>query len=448
MAVERGDIKRLMVFMPPRHFKSQTATVHFPAWVLGRNSDKRIITASYSADLSKGFSRQTRGLVREHGTGLFNIQLSDESSAVDNWNIAEHRGGLSTAGVGSALTGKGADILIIDDPHKDREEANSKTMRDRVWSWYTSTARTRLEPDGSIILIQTRWHEEDLAGLLMQAMQSNDEYAEQWEIIDFAAFAENDDILGRQLGEALWPEQFPSKILNGIKASIGSYEFISLYQQRPRALEGGAFKAHWLKWYTKNEISFHDESWWYHDERMTLYQGVDPAISEKESADDFVIFTIGITEKNHKIILLDCFDGHLEFTEQPTKIISKYQEWLPGRVGIEVNAYQKALAQQTVKDAVIPVKRLHHSGDKYTRLMTMTPYFENGQVFCRQALDDEMAWTDSTRLPHIRIHQKFRKFYEQAVTYGPKAAHDDILDALQNCFEVAKPKMIENEFYE
>jgi predicted phage terminase large subunit-like protein len=387
MAVERGEIKRLMIWMPPRHYKSQSASAHFPAWYLGRHPDDRIIQASYSSDLVKKFSRQARGLVQDYGKELFNIGLSPASSAVDNWDIANHYGGISAVGVGGSMTGKGSKILIIDDPHKDREEANSKTMRDKVWGWYTSTARTRLEADGAIIVIQTRWHEEDLSGLLLKSMESGDDYAEQWEIVDLAAISEKEqDQLGRKIGEALWPQQFPVPVLMGIKAAIGSYEFGALYQQRPRALEGGAFKANWFKWYTKNEISFHDDSWWFHDERMTLYQGVDPAISEKTSADDFVIFTIGVTEKS-KIILMDPFDAHLEFTEQPKMIITKYQEWLPVRIGLETNAYQKALKQQTVKDAVIPIKGLNHTGDKYTRIMTMTPFFENGQVYMRQALD-------------------------------------------------------------
>lgn len=454
MAVEQGKIKRLLISMPPRHYKSQTATVHFPAWYLGRHPNHRILTASYSMSLISKFSRQTRGIINQYGEELFGIRLSKESQSVEDWSIEnaeetgeKYIGGYGCAGVGGSLTGKGANILIIDDPHKDRKEANSHVMREAVWEWFTSTAYTRLESDGAIIVIQTRWHEEDLTGRLIASMESGDEYAEDWEIVSFPALAEEHDVLGRKPGEPLWPEKFPLKRYYSIRSSIGSYEWYPLYQQRPQAITGGAFKAEWFKWYTKNEISFLDDSWWYHDERMTLYQGVDPAISEKESADDFVVFTIGITEKN-KIILLDVYHDHIDFIEQVKRIIGKYQEWLPDRVGVETNAYQKALKQQIVKDAHIPVKGLHHSGDKYTRIMTMTPFFENGQVYLRQALDNEPGWTDLTRLPKVRIHEKFKKFYQQAVTYGPKSAHDDLLDALQNCFEIAKPAIIPNEFYQ
>ncbi|UOF90803.1 phage terminase large subunit [Fodinisporobacter ferrooxydans] len=455
MQVERGEIKRLLVSMPPRHFKSQSATAHFPAWYLGRHPDHRVMTASYSFSLVKKFSRQTRQQIDEQGTKIFNLRLASDSKAVEEWGLENSKtgekltGGYGCAGVGGSMTGKGANILIIDDPHKDRKEANSPVMREAVWEWFTSTAYTRLESDGAIIVIQTRWHPEDLTGRLIASMESGDEYAEDWEIVSFPALAEgDDDILGRSEGDPLWPEKFPLKRYYSIRASIGSYEWNPLYQQRPQDLEGGAFKAYWIKWYSKNQISFNaeEERWYFMGEPMTIWQGVDPAISTKESADDFVDFTIGVTP-TYKILLLDVWHGHLEFTEQPKMVISKYQEWLPERVGIETVAYQRALKQQVVKDALIPVKGFDHRGDKYTRIMNMSPYFENGQVYLREALDGEPAYIDQTRLPNRKIHQKFKKTYEQLVTYSANAAHDDICDALETAISLAKPKVNPNELY-
>jgi len=455
MEVEQGKTKRLMIFTAPRHYKSQTATIHFPAWYLGKHPDHRILAASYSASLVNKFSRQTRGLVNEHGPELFGVQLAQDSQAVDDWALQSTKdgvavsGGYGCAGVRGSFTGKGANILIIDDPHKDRQEANSEVMRDSIWEWYCSAAYTRLESDGAIILIMTRWHEDDLAGRLIKAMQDGDEFAEQWDIINLPALAEEGDILRRNIGEPLWPEQFPLERYYGIRASIGSYEWTSLYQQRPQSLTGGAFPAKWLKWYTSSQIKFDEdkETWIFNGEPLTLYQGIDPAISEKESADDFVDFTIGITPSS-KIVLLDPWDGHIDFIAQVQMIVKKYQEWLPSRVGIETNAYQQALKQQVIKDAVIPVKGLNHINDKYTRLMTMQPYFENGQVYMREALDHEDGFVDNTRMPGRRIHSKFKKCYNQMVVYGPKASHDDILDALQDALDLAKPKIIPNEFYQ
>jgi predicted phage terminase large subunit-like protein len=445
MKVERGEIKRLMVFMPPRHSKSETGTIHFPAWYLMRNPDKRVIITSYSADLAKTFSLRIRALVKEFGPKLFNVYLSDELAKAEQWAIKDHHGMLIAAGVGGPITGQGASLFIIDDPIKNAEEANSPTIRQKIWDWWTTTAYTRLEPDGAVVLTLTRWHEDDLAGRLIKQM--GEEGQEQWHILRLPALAEDEnDPMGRKIGEALWPSRYSRERLLEIQKSVGSYVWSALYQQRPQDLGGGAFKAHWFKWYTKNEISFHDNSWWYRDERMILFQGVDPAISEKEEADDFVIFTAGITE-TYKIIVLEVYDDHLDFPDQVKAIIKKYQEWLPERIGLETNAYQRALKQQTIKDALIPIKGLDHKGDKYTRILSMTPFFENGQVYLRQALENEPYYIDQDRLPNIRIHVKFRKFYEQAVTYSASAAHDDLLDACQNIFDVAKPKMAQNEYY-
>lgn len=447
MQVERGNKKRVIVAMPPRHFKSQTSTAHFPAWYLMRHPDHNVITASYSSSLVEGFSRQTRQLVREYGPSLFGVGVSERSSAVASWRMAANMGGLTCAGVGGSLTGKGAHLAIIDDPHKDRAEANSETMRERVWEWYTSVLRTRIEPDGAIIVIQTRWHDEDLAGKLIMAMGSDDPYADQWEIVSFPALAEEDDVLGRTPGEPLW---WDLNTYYQFKSAVGMYEWFPLYQQRPQDVGGGAFKAYWWKWYTKNDVTYDEasETWYFHGEPLTIWQGTDPAISEDEEADDFALYTIGITPTN-KILILDPFDAHLEFTEQVAKVASKWQEWGAVQNGIEEVAYQKALKQQVIKDALVAVKAIKRDTkvDKYTRIMTMTPYAENGQIYIREAMDDEPYYVDNARLPNKKIHSKFKKFYLQAVKYTATSTHDDLLDALQNAIHTARPQVMPNEFY-
>lgn len=447
MDVEAGRKKRVIINMPPRHFKSQTSTAHFPAWYLGRNPDHMVMTASYAASLVEDFSAQTRALITEFGPELFGVTISQRSRKINNWKMAGHIGGLKCAGVGGSLTGKGAHLAIIDDPHKDRAEANSDTVRERVWEWYTSVLRTRLEPNGAIIVIQTRWHDEDLAGKLIMAMGADDPYADQWEIISFPALAEENDVLGRKEGEPLW---FDLKTYYSFRSSIGTYEWHPQYQQRPQDVGGGAFKAYWWKWYTKNDVSYDPttETWYFHGEPMVLWQGTDPAISEDDAADDFVLFTIGITPTN-KIVFLDPFDGHLEFTEQVKMVVHKYQEWMPMQNGIEEVAYQKALKQQVIKDALVNIKAITRNNkvDKYTRIMTMTPYAENGQMYMREATEDEPYYVDNARLPNKRIHSKFSKLYLQAVKYTATSTHDDILDALQNAIAIARPQMMPNEFY-
>jgi predicted phage terminase large subunit-like protein len=415
-----------------------------------RNPDKRVIITSYAAQLAFTFSRRIRALVGEHGPQLYDINLDPSSKSVDEWDIEGHHGKLIAQGVGGAITGQGASLFIIDDPFKNAEEANSPTIRQKVWDWYTSTAYTRLEPTGAIVITLTRWHDDDLAGRLLRDMNSG---GDQWEILQLPAIYDEDamkiggaDPLGREIGGALWPSRFDVPDLDRIRRAVGSYVWSALYQQRPQDLAGGEFKASWFKWYTRNEVSFDGTQWFFRDEPMILYQGVDPAISEKTSADDFVIFTAGITS-TFKIIIFEIFDAHLDFPDQVKTIIRKYQEWLPERVGIETNAYQRALKQQVVRDALIPVKQLEHRGDKYTRIVSMSPFFENGQIYLRMALPEEPGYIDQARLPDIRMHTRMKKFYEQAVTYSASAANDDLLDACQNIFDTAKPKMAHNEFY-
>ena len=190
-----------------------------------------------------------------------------------------------TAGVGGPITGKGADILIIDDPVKNAEEANSQTYRDKTWEWYQSTAYTRLEPKGAIILIMTRWHEDDLAGRLLKHMQNGT--GEKWEVINLPAIAEENDLLGRKPGEPLWPERYDLKELNRIKDTTGSYWWSALYQQRPQPPEGGLLKRSWIKYYQPHELP--------HLEELDIYQAWDLAISTKETADYTVCTTVGVS---------------------------------------------------------------------------------------------------------------------------------------------------------
>lgn len=238
-AVERGDIDRLMIFAPPRHGKSELASKRFPAWFLGRNPAKEIIAASYNSDLARDFGRSVRNIARDPDfAAIFpGTTLADDSKAADRWNTGQG-GGYVAAGVGTAITGRGAHVLLIDDPVKDHEEADSELRRQRVWDWYTSTAYTRLMPGGAIVVIMTRWHEDDLAGRLLDAQAKG---GDQWEVIELQAI--ND------AGEALWPASYGLPELERIKGTIGPRDWTALYQQRPAPDEGAFFKRDWIKTY-------------------------------------------------------------------------------------------------------------------------------------------------------------------------------------------------------
>lgn len=232
-AVERGEIDRLMIFMPPRHGKSELASKRFPAWCLGRKPTRQIIAASYNSDLANDFGRNVRNIVAEPEFGQVfpGVSLATDSAAANRMNT-NHGGAYVAAGVGTAVTGRGAHIALIDDPFKDREEADSERRRELVWDWYRSTLYTRLMPGGAIVLIQTRWHEDDLAGRLLE--QERD----QWDVLELPAISDQ--------GKALWPEWYDETALGRIKATIGPREWSALYQQRPQPDEGTFFKREWF----------------------------------------------------------------------------------------------------------------------------------------------------------------------------------------------------------
>lgn len=233
-AVERGEIDRLMIFMPPRHGKSELASKRFPAWCLGRQPNRQIIAASYNSDLANDFGRNVRNLVAEpEFSQVFpDVTLAADSQATNRMNT--NKGGTYVAaGVGTAVTGRGAHIALIDDPFKDREEADSERRRDLVWDWYRSTLYTRLMPGGAIVLIQTRWHEDDLAGRLLE------QEPDQWEVLELPAID--------KAGAALWPEWYDIDALQRIKDTIGPREWSALYQQQPQPDEGTFFQRDWFK---------------------------------------------------------------------------------------------------------------------------------------------------------------------------------------------------------
>jgi len=261
-AVERGEIDRLMIFAPPRHTKSELASRRFPAWYLGKNPNKQIITATYSGDLASDFGRDVRNIVAEQEySNLYpDVSLRDDSKSANRWHT--NTGGVYiSVGVGGAITGRGAHIALIDDPIKNRKDADSETIRNGVWDWYTSTLYTRLMPGGAIVLIQTRWHEDDLAGRLLEAQKNG---GDKWEIIDLPAIDKDH--------KALWHGWYPIEALERIKANIGAREFSALYQQRPQPEEGVYFKREWFNRYELGK----------HPKNTNCYGAGDYAVSDGE----------------------------------------------------------------------------------------------------------------------------------------------------------------------
>jgi len=387
------NITRLMVFMPPRHGKSELISKYFPAWYLGTHPDHRVILSSYEADFAATWGKHARDILTSHHE-TFNVRVDDASAARNRWDIQDHQGGMVTAGVGGPITGKGADILIIDDPVKNAEQANSPTYREKALDWYNSTAYTRLEPDGAVILIMTRWHEDDLAGKLLR--HGN----EDWTILKLPAINTN--------GKALWPERFGLKELKRIKKQIGSYWFSAMYQQHPQPSEGGLLKRDWLKTYThKPSIG-----------SFEIYQGWDVAISEKETSDYTVCCTVGRDRKLNHFYILDWYKERIDFPSQVKQVIEESRKYDVNLIGIEDVAYQRALPQQVLAEHVLPVKAVKRVSDKVTRLLKVSTLFENGLVF----------------LP--KNHEHYESFKDEYLHF-PHGRHDDMLDATELALTLA-----------
>lgn len=256
---------RLMIFMPPRHGKSESVSRFTPAWFLGMYPDKRVILTSYEADFAASWGGKARDILEQYGEDLYGVRVDPSSSAMNRWGLQQRdpstglwvpaRGAMVTAGARGPITGKGMDLGIIDDPFKNAEEAQSHKIRQKVWEWYQSTFYTRRQKNASIILVMTRWHEDDLAGRLLNA-QDEDPKADKWDVLSMPAIAEEDEVWTlddlewmRKKGMALWPEEFDEESMQSTRASVGSYYWNAMYQQDPQPADNlGKFKRHWFKY--------------------------------------------------------------------------------------------------------------------------------------------------------------------------------------------------------
>jgi len=286
---------RLMIFMPPRHSKSEIASRRFPAWVVGRNPDWQLIASTYSGDFAADFGRDVRGIINDDPFRVLfpGVTLAKDSKAANRWGT-NHGGVYIAVGVGGATTGRGAHVFLIDDPIKDWAEAESKTIREARWNWYLSVARTRLMPGGGIVLIMTRWNDDDLAGRLLAQMESGE--GERWEIVSLPALAVGlDDPLGRAPGDALWPDWFPLDALESVRRVLPTRHWNALYQQNPVPEEGDFFKAAWFHEYTEQP------------EHLTIYLAADYAVTD--GGGDFTELGVFGVDPNDDLYILDWWYG-------------------------------------------------------------------------------------------------------------------------------------------
>lgn len=386
-----------MVFLPPRHGKSEFISRYSTAWILGKFPDTRIILASYEADFAASWGRKSRDLLEGYGPSLFGVEVSSKSSAANRWDIEGHEGGMVTAGVNGPITGKGADIGIIDDPVKNDQEAMSATYQKRTYEWYKSTFRTRLHKGGAIILIMTRWHENDLAGKLLAAQEED---GEKWDVVSLPAIAEEGDALGREPGEPLCPELFNTDALTSIKNAVGSFWWAALYQQRPSPAEGGILKRNWWKYYRQAPEKF-DE----------IIQSWDMSFKDL-STSDYVVGQIW-GRKGADKYLLDQVRARLDFPATVQAVRNLSAKWPQARAKLVEDKANGTAVIATLKNEISGLIAVNPEGGKIVRAQAVSPDIEAGNVY----------------LPDPTIAPWIHDFVEECAAF-PNGAHDDQVDAM------------------
>tara|TARA_R100000234_G_scaffold117434_1_gene95898 strand:+ start:219 stop:1679 length:1461 start_codon:yes stop_codon:yes gene_type:complete len=394
LAVSPGS--RIIVNMPPRHTKSEFASYLLPAWLIGKNPELKIIQTTHTAELAVRFGRKVRNLMElDIYREIFpDVDLRADSKAAGRWETGQG-GEYFAAGVGGAITGRGADLLIIDDPHSE-QDALSDSALENAYEWYTSGPRQRLQPGGSIVVVMTRWSLKDLTGKLIRS-QANDVMSDQWDVVEFPAILPSDNVL--------WPEFWNKDELLKVKASLSVGKWNAQWQQNPTAEEGAIIKKEWWNKWEKESIP----------PVSYIMQSYDTAFSKKETADYSAITTWGIFQPEEggpdNIILMDAKRGRWDFPELKSQAMEEYDYWEPDMVLIEAKASGTPLTDE-LRIMGIPVVNYTPSKgrDKHTRMHMVAPIFESGKVWAPE-----------------------RKFSEEVIeecAAFPNGEHDDFCDSM------------------
>ena len=394
--IAKGELKRLIVNMPPRHTKSEFASHLFPAWYLGKYPDRKVIQTAHTAELAVGFGRKVRNLVgSDDYQHIFNnVSLASDSKAAGRWSTNKN-GEYFAIGVGGAVTGKGADLLIIDDPHSEQEAAlNDPSIYDKTYEWYTSGPRQRLQPGGSICVVMTRWSKKDLTGqILKSSIQRGG--SDEWEVIELPAILPS--------GSPLWPGFWPLEQLEALRSELPVPKWSAQYQQDPTSEEGALIKREWWKEWDKKSpprCDFVIQSW-------------DTAFLAKETADYSACTTWGVfydDDGNSNIILLDALQERLEFPDLKARALDMYKEFEPDAFIVEAKASGSPLIFE-LRRMGIPVNEYTPSRgkDKVARVNAVSDLFSSGLV-----------WAPKTRWADEDVEQ-FAAF--------PAGDHDDLVDS-------------------
>ena len=406
--VECGDIPRLIITFPPRHGKSELTSRRFPAWLLGRDPYRHIMFGTYNQPFAEDFGRKVREIIKSpaHQTVFPDCALATGSQASDR--LATEDGGMAVfVGRGGSATGRGADFLIIDDPLKDRAEAESDLVRKALWDWFNDTMSTRLMSDtGAIIIIMTRWHEDDLVGRLTDPNNPcyNEDEAKNWKIINIPAIAGENDALGRKPGEALWPQRFGIDYLRSFQAR-NPRGFSALYQQEPTPRDGVHFKEDMFRFYRRDELP----------NGLRIYAASDHAVSTKQENDKTCLLIAGVDERSN-IWLLDAWWKRARTDATVEAMLALMRKWRPIAWWAESGHITKSIGpflfKRMAEEKVFAyVKEQSASKDKLTRAQPIIGRMGMGMVM----FPSHEPWTEAAK-------QELMKF--------PGGRHDDFVDAL------------------
>jgi len=393
-----GKLKRLIVNMPPRHTKSEFASYLLPAWMVGRNPKLKIIQATHTGELAIKFGRKAKHLIdSEEYHKIFDTRLQEDSKAAGRWETAQG-GEYFAAGVGGAITGRGADLLIIDDPHSE-QDAMSPSALESAYEWYTSGPRQRLQPGAAIVLVMTRWSTKDLTAMLLKAQK--EVKGDQWTVIEFPAIMDQ----GSRNAKPVWPEYWNLEELEKVRATLPVAKWNAQFMQNPTSEEGAIIKREWWrKW---------EEDWI--PPLQHVIQSYDTAYMKKETADYSAITTWGVFKPSEdepvNLILLDAIKGRYEFPELRRLALDQYKYWNPETVIIEAKASGLPLTYE-LRQMDIPVSNFTPSkgNDKHVRVNVCAPLFESGMIWAPE--------------------QKFAEEVIEECAAFPFGDHDDLVDSM------------------
>jgi predicted phage terminase large subunit-like protein len=376
-------INRLIVNMPPRHTKSEFASFLLPAWMVGRNPKLKIIQATHTGELAVRFGRKAKTLIdSEEYAKVFETRLREDSQAAGRWETAQG-GEYFAAGVGGAITGRGADLLIIDDPHSE-QDAMSLNAFDNAYEWYTSGPRQRLQPGGQIVLVMTRWSKKDLTGILLK--NQKEVKGDQWEVVEFPALIDE---------KPVWPEYWKLDELESVKATLPVAKWNAQWMQKPTSEEGAIIKREWWQIWDKDELPYVEY----------VIQSYDTAFLKKETADYSAITTWGVFYPNEdskpNLILMDSIKERYEFPELRRVALDQYNYWKPDMVIVEQKASGTPLTHE-LRQMDIPVMTFTPSrgNDKHVRVNTCAPLFEAGLIWAPDMKFAEEVVEECAAFPH------------------------------------------------